>query len=78
LAEIGLTVRTSRRYESEQLLQLLRELAEELGHTPTIAALQAREDLPSSYTYRDRLGRWIEALKQAGLTSRHSFGRAVV
>jgi hypothetical protein len=74
LAEIGLTVRTSRRYESEQLLQILRELADELGHTPTTAELQAREDLPSSYTYRDRFGRWTEALRRAGLTPRHSAG----
>jgi hypothetical protein len=71
LAEVGLEPRTSRRYESEALLQRLRELAEELGHTPTIAELQARKDLPSPYTYRDRFGRWNEALRQAGLTLRH-------
>lgn len=58
LAEVGLEPRTSRRYESEELLQILRELAEEFGRTPTIAELQAREDLPSPHTYRDRFGRW--------------------
>ena len=71
LAEVGLEPRTSRRYESDELLQILRELAEELGHTPTIADLQARKELPSPYTYRDRLGRWNEALGQARLRPRH-------
>jgi hypothetical protein len=60
---------------SAAFLPTLRELAEELGHTPTIAELQAREDLPSPYTYRDRFGRWSEALREAGLTPRHSIGR---
>ena len=74
LAEIGLEARTSRRYESEELLQILRELAEELGHTPTIAELQAREDLPSPYTYRDRFERWNQARRRAGLMPPHSIG----
>jgi hypothetical protein len=57
----------SRHYETDELLQILRELAEELGHTPTVLELGAREDLPSPYTYRDRFGRWSEALREAGL-----------
>jgi hypothetical protein len=75
LAELGLEVRTSRRYESEELLEVVRELARKLGHTPSIADLQARKDLPSPYTIRDRFGRWSEALRQAGLTPRHEMGR---
>jgi hypothetical protein len=71
LAEVGLEPRCGRRYETEELLQILRELAEELGRTPTIAELQARADLPSPYTYRDRFGRWNEALGKAGLTPRY-------
>jgi hypothetical protein len=71
LAELGLEVRTSRRYESEELLEVLRELARELGHTPSISELQARKDLPSPYTIRDRFGRWNEALRMAGLEPGH-------
>jgi hypothetical protein len=70
LAEIELEARTSRRYGTDRLLQILRELARELGHTPSIAEPQARKELPSPYTYRDRFGRWSEALRQARLTSR--------
>jgi hypothetical protein len=30
--------------------------------------------VPSPYTYRDRFGRWNEALREAGLTPRHTIG----
>lgn len=72
MAELGLEPRTSRRYETEELLEILRDFAEELGHAPSIAELQAQEDLPSPCTYRYRFGRWNEAVRQAGLTPRHA------
>jgi hypothetical protein len=52
---------------------VLRGLVRDLGHTPSTAELQARKDLPSLYTIRDRFGRWNEALRLAGLEPRHPF-----
>jgi hypothetical protein len=58
---------------SVELLEVLRGLVRDLGHTPSTAELQARKDLPSLYTIRDRFGRWNEALRLAGLEPRHPF-----
>jgi hypothetical protein len=56
-----------KRYDRAELLDILRELAGELGHTPSTAELSEREDLPSAGTYRYRFGRWNAALREAGL-----------
>ncbi|MGD2148341.1 MAG: hypothetical protein PVH41_16735 [Anaerolineae bacterium] len=67
---MGLEARTSRRYESEELREVVRELARELGHTPSIAELQARKDLPSPRTIEDRHGRWNERSGSIGTCGR--------
>jgi hypothetical protein len=59
--------RRSRRYSRDQLLSILQELAEELGHAPSMAELWERGDLPTPSTYKYRFGRWNAALEEAGL-----------
>ncbi|MGD9099390.1 MAG: hypothetical protein PVF45_02840 [Anaerolineae bacterium] len=54
-------------YTDEQLLQILRDLAAELGYSPTVSTLRARPDLPTHVTYANRFGSWTSALKAAGL-----------
>jgi hypothetical protein len=56
LAEIGLQPRGSRLYGRDELLSILRELAEELGHPPSQAELWEREGLPRPTTYKYRFG----------------------
>jgi hypothetical protein len=68
LAQIGLQPRGSRLYERDELLGVLRDLAEELGHPPTQAELWEREGLPRPTTYKYRFGSWSRALEAAGLT----------
>jgi hypothetical protein len=53
LVEARLEVdRRSRRYNREELLDVLRVFADELGHAPTTVELAQREDLPSAWAYR--------------------------
>jgi hypothetical protein len=75
LAEIGLQPKGSRLYERDELLDVLREVAEELGHPPTHAELWEREGLPRPTTYEYRFGSWNQALEAAGLTPPHLKGR---
>jgi hypothetical protein len=68
LREAGLELgQRWKRYDRAELLDILRELAEELGHTPSTAELWEREDLPAPTTYKYRFGRWTVALREAGL-----------
>jgi len=68
LQEAGLELEDRfEQYDRDELLDILRELAEELGHTPSIAELWEREDLPAPTTYKYRFGRWSVALREAGL-----------
>ncbi|MEA3377393.1 MAG: hypothetical protein U9R72_14480, partial [Chloroflexota bacterium] len=55
----------------QELLEILREVGDELGHAPSMAELWEREDLPSPSTYKYRFGRWNDALREAGLRPRH-------
>jgi hypothetical protein len=57
------------------LIEILRGLAEELGHAPSMAELWEREDLPTPSTYKYRFGRWNVALEEAGLTPQHVIKR---
>jgi hypothetical protein len=60
-------------YTTEWLLESLRELARELGRTPTTKDIEERHkqgSLPGTRTYRDRLGGLINGLVTAGLISR--------
>jgi hypothetical protein len=70
LREAGLEFgRRFKRYDRDELLDILKELAEELGHTPSTSELWEREDLPSPATYQNHFGRWNAALREAGLPS---------
>ena len=71
LAEIGLEPQGGQLYERDELLSVLRELAEELGRPPTQAELWERERLPRPTTYRYRFGSWNRALEAAGFTPPH-------
>jgi hypothetical protein len=59
------------KYSKNELKQVLRQLADEIGHPPTQAELDAREDLPHSSTYKTRFGGWNAALQAAGLKPRY-------
>ena len=54
-------------YTDGRLLEILRDLAAELGQSPTWSGLLARRDLPSPITYVNRFGSWNAALEAAGL-----------
>ncbi len=73
LAEVGLKPHRSKKYvyEREELLDMLRALANELGHTPTTPELMERDDLPHPTTFVQRLGGWNKGLEEAGLTPRY-------
>lgn len=72
LAEAGLEVGPrGRRYERDELLDILRALAEDLGHAPSERELKKRDHLPNPGTYRDHFGGWNAALREAGLTPRY-------
>jgi hypothetical protein len=71
LVEAGLEVGPpSKRYEREELVEILSALAQQLGHAPSMAELWEREGLPTPSTYKYRFGRWNAALEEAGLTPR--------
>lgn len=60
-------VGAKRQYSDVYLLNALRGLATELGWTPGIADVNAREDLPSHTTYFNRFGSMRAAQEAAGL-----------
>jgi hypothetical protein len=66
LAQIGLQPRGSRLYERDELLSVLRDLAEDLGHSPPQAELWERDGLPRPTTYRYHFESWNRALEAAG------------
>jgi hypothetical protein len=68
LAEIGLEPQGGKLYERDELLSILRDLAEELGRPPTQAEMWEGDGLPRPTTYRYRFGSWSRALEAAGLT----------
>lgn len=57
----------AREMDDEELLDQLREFAEELGRTPRAHELSDADQMPSSVTYQNRFGSWNEALLEAGL-----------
>jgi hypothetical protein len=58
-----------RRRSDEELLDDLREFADETGAHPTVAAVRAHPDMAKPPTYRARFGSWTEALGAAGLAA---------
>lgn len=76
LVEAGLEMkRRNRHYDKDEVLEIVRDLAAELGQAPVMADLWDRDDLPSPSAYRYRFGRWHAALREAGLTPRHPMKR---
>ena len=53
-------------YTKEELLQLLREFEDELGHPPSSFDVKKNDDLPSPTPYLHRFGDWESALSAAG------------
>lgn len=50
-------------------IEMLQDLAADLGRTPTHEDVNEREDLPHVWTFQDRFGSWSAALKAAGFGS---------
>jgi len=72
LEEIGLEPRaSSKAYDDETLLEILRRLADDLGRTPSKADL-IQHDLPAPATYATHFGTWSAALAKIGLSPRPS------
>ena len=61
------------RTPSEELLEELRRVAEDLGRPPSIPEMNERGGY-SGYTYQDRFGSWKDAIETAGLDPEESPG----
>jgi hypothetical protein len=53
------------RYSNEELLDEIRKVTEELGHTPSLAEFREKGKYSAS-TYYSRFGSWNKAVKKAG------------
>jgi hypothetical protein len=73
LKAAGLSARRARTpaYTDETLLEILRNLIDNLGRAPTVRELLAHPDHPSPTTYRNHFGSWGAALRAAGLEPNH-------
>ena len=58
-----------RRRSDEELLDDLREFADETGAHPTVAAVRDHPDIAAPPTYKARFGSWSETLDAAGLAT---------
>ncbi|MFQ6009650.1 MAG: homing endonuclease associated repeat-containing protein [Candidatus Aenigmatarchaeota archaeon] len=68
LKEAGLDINCERKdYTDEELLELLKDKAEELGRTPTIEEVIKDDSMPYPGVYYKRFGSWKNAVKEAGL-----------
>lgn len=54
-------------YSDEELIELLKQKAEEMGSSPKYIEVEECPDLPSGPLYQKRFGSFNNALKQAGL-----------
>lgn len=54
-------------YSQEELTSYLRELASDIGRSPTFNDMDEAEDYPSAKTYEIRFGTWNTAKERAGL-----------
>ena len=60
------------KYSDEELLSALRNLAEDLGKSPTVSDVRnLHEVMADVSTYERRFGSWNEALRRAGLEGAH-------
>ena len=58
-----------RRHSDEDLLDELREFAEETDAHPTVAAVRDHPDIAAPPTHKARFGSWSETLDAAGLST---------
>lgn len=63
-----------RDYTDEELIEMLREFAKELGETPTIQQIQENDTMPSRGTYAYRFGSYGEACLEAGIEPNQAGG----
>lgn len=63
----SVTTGPTRKYTDEELLNILRELAEEIDGTISANKLAATEDTPSPETFQRRFGGWSDAKEEAGV-----------
>ena len=68
IAAAGFDPRDRRRTE-EELLDDLREFADETGARPTVSAVRDHPDIAAPPTYKARFGSWTGALDAAGLAA---------
>ena len=63
-------ISSSSRYPNtdDELLEMLKAKAEQLGRTPTARDIYDNDDMPYPATYHRRFGSWNKALKAAGLS----------
>lgn len=54
-------------YTDEELFAHIRELAAELGESPTMSQMSAADGRPSGSTYRYRFDSWADAVQRAGI-----------
>ena len=59
-------------YADEELLDAIRDLADELGETPTMNDIDAAQGYPSAVACYERFGSWNAALLEAGLEPSHN------
>lgn len=62
----------SKHLSDEEMAELLRKRAEELGHTPLAKSLNGTPGMPGLTAYTMRFGSWGNALKAAGLKGRRT------
>jgi len=70
LEAAGLKPNRRSNYTDERLIEILRDLADELGRLPTCREMRARRDLPDPTTYIRRFGNWRNALARLGTETR--------
>lgn len=68
LLSLGLPVnkKSTGQKSKEEMLQDLKDIAEELGRVPQASDLTGRHGISGKGTYADRFGSWTNALQQAG------------
>jgi SOS-response transcriptional repressor LexA len=54
-------------YSNEELLEMLKDLADRLGHDPSQKEINSQNGMPSASTYHKRFGSLKNALLKAGL-----------
>ncbi len=67
LKAAGLKINAKQKYEAQEMIESLRQLAKELGRLPKNSDLKGKKWIASSATYRKYFGSWKKALQAAEL-----------